>query len=379
MSVLDAPTADVAAYAADVRRALSGLTPEQVDDLTDDLEQTLADALADDHRSGAGVGLVGMFGPAKAYADELRAAAGLDAVPARRRSLGQRVRHLPGSAVAAVEPIRAQPWWPGFAGFVRSLAPIWWVLRGWVVFQVLSTAVGSSAHGTLPSGLVGWVAFLAIVLVSVQWGRGLWRSGRALTAVFWVVSVFAVLALPPALANASDGSWNGTGDPYVQAPPPMADGVYVGGALASNLYVYDADGNPVAGAQVFDPQGRPVKLTSDDTGYWYDEQNGATVQLVPATAADGSQRWNVYPLRTQEFNYDDPDAPGAVADPLWPFAKAGAVLTPSPVTPADPAASPGAGPAATSPADSNPTATAPAASSKATPEAKSTPKPSATD
>jgi hypothetical protein len=358
MSVLDAPTADVAAYAADVRRALSGLTPEQVDDLTDDLEQTLADALADDHRSGAGVGLVGMFGPPTADADELRDAAGLDELPARRRSLRDRLAGVRGSLVERVAPLRAQPWWPGLADFVRSLAPVWWVLRAWAIYQALDTWFTPGPLGILPGSLFGWVAFGVITLVSVQWGRGLWRRGGLLNVLFWVTSVFAVLALPALLSNASSDAW-ASPDGYAQAPMPPADGVYVGGSLVPNLFVYDAEGNPVSGAQVFDDQGRPVATTSDAGGYWYDELFGTTVQLVPATATDGSQRWNAYPLRTQELNDEDPDAPGVVADPLWPFAQAGAILLPPPGPAApDDADAPSVTPSASAPSDA---ASAPAA------------------
>ena len=49
MSVLDTTDAlDVAGYAAAVRRSLADLGAEQVDDLTDDLEADLAEALADE-------------------------------------------------------------------------------------------------------------------------------------------------------------------------------------------------------------------------------------------------------------------------------------------------------------------------------------------
>jgi hypothetical protein len=357
MSVLDAPTADVAGYAADVRRALSGLTPEQVDDLTDDLEQTLADALADDHRSGAGVGLVGMFGPATAYADELRSAAGLDAGSPPRRALGERASHVRRTAVELLAPMRAQPWSPGLAS---AVAPVWWVLRGWVVYMVLQVGMTNSGPAApLPDDFAEVLLLLALVLVSVRWGQGAWRRGRLLTAIFWIVSVGAAILVVPLLADAQQQARDGAQEYDVPIMQP-ADGVYVGGAPVANLFVYDADGNPVSGAQVFDDQGRPVTTASDPTGYWNNEVDGSTVQLVPAAAADGSQRWNAYPLRTQEFNYDDPDAPGAVVDPLWPFAQAGAILLPPPGPAApDDATTPGATPSGAAPSAPAPSGAAP--------------------
>ena len=93
----------VSAYAAAVRSHLADLSPEQVDDLTDGLEADLAEALEDregpvvtgeipigraavdagipsppDGAAGSAViDLTRRFGPAAAYAAELRAAAGL--------------------------------------------------------------------------------------------------------------------------------------------------------------------------------------------------------------------------------------------------------------------------------------------------------------
>ena len=368
MSVLDAPAADVAAYAADVRRALTGLTAEQVDDLTDDLEQALADALADDHRSGAGVGLVGLFGTPQQYADDLRAAAGLDAAESRstRRSFARYANQFRADLVAGLAPLFAQPWWHGFAAFAKTLEPLWWVLRGWIVYLIPAGLFGLGA--TPPRGILDWVLLIALVVVSVQWGRGLWRGHRVTHWLWRASSVLAlVLALPILASGVDTGSDDSSGGYY--SPPPPSDGVYVGGVPVSNLFVYDAAGKQVVGAQVFDQEGRPVRTTTDDAGSWYDELDGTSLQLVPATAADGAQRWNVYPLRTQQWDELNPDVLGPVTDARWPFAQAGTVVTPGPVGEAT-------SPAPTAPAQPGASAS-PEASS--TPDASATPKPTATD
>ncbi|ROS22996.1 hypothetical protein [Cellulomonas sp. PhB150] len=376
MSVLDAPTADVAAYAADVRRALTGLTPEQVDDLTDDLEQALADALADDHRSGAGVGLVGLFGTPQQYADDLRAAAGLDAAEpgTTTRSFARAATQARADLLAGLAPLFAQPWWPGFAAFARTLEPLWWVLRGWVMYVIPAAVFGL---GVVPRGFVSWVLLLALVVVSVQWGRGLWRGHRVTRWLWRASSVLAlVLALPLLASGLDSGSADSSGG--YDSPPQPSDGVYVGGRPVSNLFVYDADGKQVAGAQVFDQDGRPVTTTTDDTGYWYDELDGTSIQLVPATAADGAQRWNVYPMRTQEWNELDPEVLDPAVDARWPFAQAGAVLTPGLEPTGDAASSPAAAPQPNASAAPDASATP---NASATPDASATPEPtpSATD
>lgn len=342
MSVLDAPAGDVAAYAADVRRALTGLTPEQVEDLTDDLEQALADAMADDHRSGAGVGLVGLFGTPSEYAAELRAAAGLEGAAhgSRRRPLGTLVGSVRAFGARLLTPLVAQPWWPSFASFARSLAPLWWVLRAWVMYLVL---FGVVVGMPLAHGPVAWVLLLALVVISTQWGRGRWLGHKLVRGLWRAASAAALVATLPVAAYALSGSDGSSSPVYYESTP--GDGVYVSGEQVSNLFVYDADGAPVVGAQVFDGQGRPVITATDESGYWYDERDGSTSRLVPATAADGGQRWNVFPLRGQQPSDVDPDVVGPVVDPAWPFAQATAVLTPRPAATDDAATSP-TGPAA---------------------------------
>jgi hypothetical protein len=84
------PLTDVVAYAAAVRHHLVGLSPEEVEDLTDDLETALADALADPlpraSTTAVGADLRARFGSPAVYAAGLREVAGLpDAGPSRAR------------------------------------------------------------------------------------------------------------------------------------------------------------------------------------------------------------------------------------------------------------------------------------------------------
>ena len=111
MSVLDTTDAlDVAGYAAAVRRSLADLGPEQVDDLTDDLEADLAEALDDERHVAHGRGLLEQFGPPEDYAAELRAAAGLaPATAPARRGAAERPgrRHPPVRPLGAATAARA--------------------------------------------------------------------------------------------------------------------------------------------------------------------------------------------------------------------------------------------------------------------------------
>lgn len=347
MTAMDA-AADVARYAEQVREALADLGPDQVDDLTDGLEANLADALADDGRARRG-GLVGEFGRPEIYATELRAAAGLAPAAEQQDGTLRTALAAPGRAVrAAFAHLRGTRWFPPVEDLLVALRPAWWVLRGWTVaYLVLQvTNVEPYAVFWLPSTFAGWAVLVAAVVASAQWGRGRWRTGprwerllRFGSAVTAVVAVVLLLWVPSAQRQ-EVASLQAT----VDARP--VDGVVVGGERATNLFVYDADGEPVDGAQVVDQHGRPVTTEPQNGDVWAREQywpDGADEPLfhTGALGPDGALRWNVFPLRSAPdaaFDYDRywetdelrlrQDADELLVQPRWPFATAQPVTVP---------------------------------------------------
>lgn len=127
---------------------------------------------------------------------------------------------------------------------------------------------------------------------------------------------------------------------YIEVPsttqPVVEDGVRVDGQLVSNLFVYDAAGNPLTGVQVFDDRGRPVRTTYDD-GLQQWSLPGVTEPwfFSPSYDADGRARWNVYPLQgapATDWLVDDEVTLAEDAElrtPPAPFAKAPAVTATS--------------------------------------------------
>lgn len=366
MSIVDDAIAqDVRAYAAQVRAALADLGPENVDDLTDGLEANLTDALADDRRAHGG-SLDDDFGTPEAYAAELRAAAGLPTSsghPRREDPLRSAWRGLRDSERTALARLRATGWFPHVEDLLVALRPAWWVARGWVLAHLLLQVVGAE-RGTfwLPSSLGGWVLLLLAVVASAQWGRGEWRAGprwdrvlRVLSRVLAVAGVILVLTLPDA-----HGYEVAAAQSTVPAPPQ--DGVVVAGETAENLFVYDADGNPVDGAQVFDQDGRPVTTEPDAGDPWRQREiwpDGADEPLlhVGVPGVNGETRWNVFPLHSLSrgawgdggaLDLRDRDVRDQVVAPTWPFATAAGVeawgrssgVTPGPGTGAGDATAP---------------------------------------
>ncbi|MDQ0371951.1 HAAS signaling domain-containing protein [Cellulomonas humilata] len=351
MSVLDTTDAlDVAGYAAAVRRGLADLGPEQVDDLTDDLEADLAEALDDERHVAHGRGVLEQFGPPEDYAAELRAAAGLApaTAPGRRVRLSDPVDDSRRFGRWVLRRLRALTWWAPVEAFLVALRPVWWLLRGWVAYQLVAMMAGVS--GWLPRNLAALLVLVGCVVLSVQWGRGAWFQSRRVAWVALTANAVAVVAVLPLLGSVQDqlddrdriydayqaGNLGGF-DTQTIIQDKAVDGVVVDGIQVSNLFVYDADGNPLTDVQVYDDRGRPVRTTFDNgfDQYWFPEATEPW-SFVSRVDSDNRARWNVYPLQgapTSEFTYDDEGlqvlpAGSSAATPPWPFAKAPALDDP---------------------------------------------------
>ncbi|QTE28982.1 hypothetical protein [Pengzhenrongella sicca] len=373
----------VSAYAAAVRAHLADLSPEQVDDLTDGLEADLAEALEDPRGpvatgeipigrpsdTGAGrdaiIDLTQRFGPAAAYAAELRSAAGVEPAQARprRRPLLDGAAGLRGRAArwaaAATQPLRTSPTGRALVGFAASLRPLWWVLRAWVLFAALLTGSASLIQVDqpfVPRTTATWLLLGLLVLASVQVGRGIGRRRRWTRRGLAGVNVAAVVLALPMLAAfdtavhhrlASTGAY----PVYIQGPAtstPPENGVFVDGMQVSNLFVYDAAGEPLSQVQIFDDRGRPVRTTYDNgVDSWSLPGVADPWMFTPSLDTDGRTRWNVYPLSgrpaselaiTPGFALPEPIEGSTPRVPPAPFAQAPAIATTAQAT--SPAAAP---------------------------------------
>jgi hypothetical protein len=172
---------------------------------------------------------------------------------------------------------------------------------------------------------------------SVSWVGVL---GNATAVVLVLPVLVAVQDQAAQRESIYDAYWAGklgVVEPQADAPDRVVDGVVVDGVQVSNLFVYDADGNPLSDVQVYDDRGRPVRTTFDDGfgEYWFPEGTEPWT-FVSRVDSDGRARWNVYPLRgapTSQFTYDEKGpqvlpAGSTPTTPPWPFAKAPALDAP---------------------------------------------------
>ena len=280
----------VADFASAVRRSLSDLGAETVDELTDGLEADLADKLAD----GA------ELGDAAAYAAELRAAAGLEAP--RRPTVSDNVRANLADLRSRFAPLVEHPAVAEALGFVVSLRPVWWLTRGWAIFYVLE------GQSFLPQSGWGVPLLIGLLVTSVQWGRERWLPWRWSRGAVVVVSAVALLLTPMLMSNViSRLTFEINPADYIPG------GLLMNGNAVSNIFAYDANGEPLADVQLFDQTGNPLHAATEDQGYFWDESDPERY-LVPSDDVGDGDGWNVYPLEYISSNGIAEDGYGVVAD-----------------------------------------------------------------
>lgn len=348
--------ASIAAFAARVRAELNDLPAEEVDELVDGLEADLADQAADAGEAFA-------LPDAVAYAAELRAAAGLEPRASRRGAGGaallERVRT---GARNEWERAMQVPLLARAAGFVASLRPVWWLVRAWALYAVLASLLGLNYRVVgLPWNVVGWALLLALVVLSVQWGRGRWSSRRWWRIAGRAATVFAAVVLPfmlNAAMNDVRGAVYGGGITYASYDA-YTPGLAVDGERVRNIFAYDAQGNPLDGVQLFDQNGSPLNTVGQEDSVAASDSYfncGGGPVTVPLTVAGRGGLWNVYPLNevpAEDACVDPANAQGLAAPAPRPYdsvAPIGQAATepsagPSPAPSGEPSAGPSAGPA----------------------------------
>jgi hypothetical protein len=268
-----------------VRAALSDLPSDEVDELTDGLEADLAERAADEVNTH--------FGDPVSYANELRSAAGL---PPRSAP-----RPLPGdTGVAAawrefvdgMREIGSHPTMKRLGAFFVSLRPIWWLIRAWAFYGILTWLFGVASLQLTPlTFLLGF----GTIVVSVQFGRGKWQTHQWLRKMLLGVNIALVAMLPIILLATTTAFGSQVDAAYASGANDQAhvqDGLTYNGKQIENIYVYGADGKPLSGVQLYDQTGRPLYTVADPSMLLTQPP-----YLVPYDGVHGRGGWNVYPLQ----------------------------------------------------------------------------------
>lgn len=264
---------EIAEFLAVVRAQLADLDPEEQSEITDGLVADLTDLVAERGPEA--------LGDPVAYARELRQAAGLEETgrPRRdRRPVGELVHGaLDAAAARWKRVVEAAP--GDLDGLLVTLRPAWWVLRAWVAVAVAGQVIGGSwPPQVVPWGVRGAIVLGIAVVLSVQLGRGKlwpgerWRTAAGLRVLLLALNVFAIVMVPVQIGEISNG-WRWAGydrgydDGYAESGDggPKSDakaGLYAGGKWITNVYAYDAAGQPITGVQLFDQDGKPLDVVA---------------------------------------------------------------------------------------------------------------------
>ena len=302
---------DVAEFLDKVRARLSDLTDEEREELLGGLEADLTELVNDG-------GSVAELGDARAYADELRSAAGLER--------GTRGAAGPGGTRRPRRPVRvvvsdlldgSRARWdglvasrPGFAAawdVVRGLRPTWWVLRAWVFVQLLDAQIGPWEWPTLiprfGDDVIGLLVLAGAVVGSVLMGLGrVWPASHLARSVgarvvLVVLNAFAVLQLALVVDNFPSASFlHEQAHPCAVGlcgPGSAGEGLVNDGRVVRNVFAYDADGNPLEGVQLYDQTGEPLAIDPDMV---YRMRYAGRLPTLYSWRRGEEKAWNVYPL-----------------------------------------------------------------------------------
>lgn len=290
---------DVAVFAAAVRSHLADLPADEVEDLTDGLEADLLDQAEDQNRWPVAK-------DAARYADELRTAAGLPSkpLPVTSPTLRERLIEFDLNARAKVTQfVRSSRFGAWLIDLLVAMRPAWWLFRGWAVYVTIWMLAARQSR-LLPTELLGWAMLFAVVLVSVQWGRGRWLPQRWLKAVRVLMSAAAIAAAPILALGVLDTVNNAVEASQVYSNPSPV-GLNLDGRPVTNIFGYDADGHPIAQIQLFDQNGDPlVTVGQNGTGQDADYNGGPGSVPIPYAKVGDNRIWNVFPLREAPLSSD---------------------------------------------------------------------------
>lgn len=233
-------TKDVQTYLDAVRAALADLPTAERDDLLAEVEASLVEA-----ESESGGNISARLGPPEEFAAELRAAAGLHQVAPAARG--------PSRSLLLLRRLADDP----RLSELGRLAPIWWVVRAYVLVAAIALLVGARWSETYPlvpklgSGAVGLLAVLGATALSIAVGlRTRTRPVVELALAVATVPVLVHLARPPMHPSAV----------YIQAAQYYVPGLAYDGVQLGNVYPFSRHGRLLHDVLLYTGAGMPIDV-----------------------------------------------------------------------------------------------------------------------
>lgn len=244
-------TREAESFLAEVRIHLADLSEEERAELLDDLRQHLREIGGEE----GGASLRERLGHPSAYAEELKAAAGL--APKSQVSEQKILASLRAQLNESTRAVRE---------VLVDLRPAWWLVRG-ALYAALPFWLGNNADDNFPvpspgdSHGLGLVVLLVGGWVSVLLGRSAdqaaWRRVGIAANVGVALIAALVLGLSPTHPTVEE-SMTVTRRPWLVSPHGMV----------TNILPYDSNGNPLESVLLFDQDGRPLRVERQE--WWSD-------------------------------------------------------------------------------------------------------------
>ena len=231
---------NIKAFAEAVREELADLPKREIQDLTDGLEADLAEKLAEE-----GVDFANLS--AAEYAAELREAAGV--APKTNLFSWTALSH------DFIEWANKNAFRKSIYDFAFSLRPAWWVLRATVAYVIFTTLAMSQ--------ISIWL-LLALVLISVQWGRKKWLTQKFFSVILIPLNILAAVLLIPTQSIVSSRIDEYYSMQEMLGNLPAIDGLRLHGAPVNEIKAFDSTGTQVEGLTFEDAEGNQL-LPSETT------------------------------------------------------------------------------------------------------------------
>lgn len=335
----------IRSFAASVRVHLDDLPNDELDDIMVGLSGDLADQAADND------GVLDLGDPA-AYAEELRSAAGLPPRGEKAKGPSPRERFAEWRGGVA-DSIRRSALGAWLLDFLLAMRPLWWVLRGFAIHALVilypTMWIYPYQYGrtVFPASPIEWILLVALIVLSVQWGRGRWVPKTWLRHARTIASILAVCVLPIALYSLLAPRVE-----YVDSGS-VPQGLQLDGVQIGNIFAFDENGEPIERVQLYTGKGTPLNLygansTGMQIGQLHDDGETLT---IPFRDYRNQPVWNVFPLDEGLLNPNKGEAKkSSIHQPSPPFQRAPGISaiapTPSPTPVAtDPVTDPPATPA----------------------------------
>lgn len=267
---------DVETYLARVRAALADVPADERDDLLGEVEASLHETASE-----TGGSVAAQLGPPEDFAAELRSAAGL---------------HPSSEPTAAglretIERLASSPRATALLRFVGELAPIWWVIRGYVAVAALALAANTSwstSHGAVPrigNARLGAAAILVAVAASIA--VGLWSRRRVRARLpLALLNVLLFVGVIPVAVHLSHGAQPRFATRIV-VQTAIFPGLAYNGTPLDNVYPYSRDGRLLHDVLLYTDAGTPLNLRAKS----YDP-----LRRILFTKA-GGRIYNAFPVR----------------------------------------------------------------------------------